>query len=142
MQGHLSLLDHTECHTLLSAPETKVDHLLAERPMRHFNVAPVNELIAEGSVSQFAYDKSFENAAHDPFIVIHTSGSTGLPKPITIRQGGLATVDAHHLMSPFNGYKPLAMVSEGPLRSFTSLPPFHVSNRNNAIRPIPCGVLY
>lgn len=97
--------------------------------MRHFTVATVNELIAEGSVAQYAYDKSFENAAHDPFIVIHTSGSTGLPKPITLRQGGIATVDAHRLMSPLNGYKPLATVSEGPLRVFTSLPPFHVSNR-------------
>ena len=96
--------------------------------MRHFSVAALNELLAEGSVAEYAYDKTFESAAHDPFIVIHTSGSTGLPKPITIRQGGLATIDAHQLMSAFNGYKPLAMVTEGPLRVFTSLPPFHVSN--------------
>ena len=129
MEGHVSLFEHTQCHTLLSAAETKVDHILAERPMRHFPVATVNELLAEGSVAQYAYDKSFEDAAHDPFIVIHTSGSTGLPKPITIRQGGLATLDAHHLMSPFNGYKPQAMLSEGPLRIFAGLPPFHVSDR-------------
>lgn len=96
--------------------------------MRHFSVATLNELLAEGPVAQYKYEKSFEDAAHDPFIVIHTSGSTGLPKPITIRQGGLATTDAHRLMSPLNGYKPLVAVSEGPLRVFTSLPPFHVSN--------------
>ena len=127
MEGHLSLFDHTECHTLLSATETKVDHILIERPMRHFAVATLDELLAEGSVAQYAYDKDFETAAHDPFIVIHTSGSTGLPKPIIIRQGGLATIDAHHLMSPLNGYKPQIMISEGPIRVFSSLPPFHVS---------------
>ena len=96
--------------------------------MRHFSVAALNELLAEGSVAEYAYDKTFETAAHDPFIVIHTSGSTGLPKPITIRHGGLATIDAHRLLSPSNGYKPLVTITEGPLRSFTSLPPFHVSS--------------
>ena len=128
MEGHLSLFDHTKCHTLLSAPETKVDHLLAERPMRHFTVAALDELLAKGLVAQYTYDKTFEDAAHDPFIVIHTSGSTGLPKPITIRQGGLATIDAHRLLSPLNGYKPLVTITDGPLRTFTSLPPFHVSS--------------
>lgn len=96
--------------------------------MRHFSVAALDELLAEGSVAQYTYDKTFEDAAQDPFIVIHTSGSTGLPKPITVRQAGLATVDAHRLLSPLNGYKPLATVVDGPLRAFTSLPPFHVSS--------------
>ena len=110
--------------------------------MRHFSVATVNELLAEGSVAQYTYDKSFKNAAHDPFIVIHTSGSTGLPKPITIRQGGLATIDAHRLMSPLNGYKPLATVSEGPLRVFTSLPPFHVSKSLYTTRSTHFGAMF
>lgn len=111
--------------------------------MRNFSVATVDELLAEGSVAQYEYNKSFENAAHDPFIVIHTSGSTGLPKPITIRQGGLATVDAHHLMSPFNGYKPLVTVVGGLLRVFTSLPPFHVSERHiSRNQPIRRNVPY
>ena len=130
VEGHLSLFDHTRCHTLLSPTETKIDHILAERPMRHFVVTTLDDFLAEGSVAQYTYDKSFENAAHDPFIVIHTSGSTGLPKPITIHQGGLATIDAHHLLSPLNGYKAQVNISEGPVRIFTSLPPFHVSNRH------------
>ena len=96
--------------------------------MRHFSVAAINELLAEGSVAQYTYEKTFEHAAQDPFIVIHTSGSTGLPKPIIIRHGGLATIDAHRLLSPLNGHKPMVKVMEGPLRAFTSLPPFHVSS--------------
>ena len=96
--------------------------------MRHFSVAALNELLAEGSVAEYAYDKTFETTAHDPFIVIHTSGSTGLPKPITVRQGGLATIDAHRLLPPSNGYNPLVTITGGPLRAFTSLPPFHVSS--------------
>lgn len=96
--------------------------------MRHLSVATLSDLLAEGPVAQYAYDKSFEDAAHDPFIVIHTSGSTGLPKPITIRQGGLATIDAHRLMSKLNGYKPLVTITGAPLHAFNSLPPFHVSS--------------
>ncbi|MCJ1433008.1 hypothetical protein MMC27_002367 [Xylographa pallens] len=127
VEGYLSLFDHTKCHTLLNATETKINHILAVRPMRHFAVATLDELLAEGSVAQYVYEKIFENAASDPFVIIHTSGSTGLPKPVTISQGGLATIDAHHLLSPLNGFKPQVKISEDLVRVFSSLPPFHVA---------------
>ena len=95
--------------------------------MRHFVVATLDELLAEGQVAHCPYERSFEDGASDPFFVIHTSGSTGLPKPITVCQGGLATIDAHHMKSTLDGYESQLKVSEGPTRVFNGFPLFHVS---------------
>ena len=130
MEGILSLLESTKCKTLLSAPETKVDHILEKRNMRHIVIRTFDEWLAQESHEHYPYEKSFEEAAHDPFIVIHTSGSTGLPKPVTLYHGGLATPDAHHLMPLSDGHKSAAAppTGEGPTCVFISLPPFHVGH--------------
>lgn len=98
--------------------------------MRHIVIRTFDEWLAQESVDPYPYTKSFEEAAHDPFIVIHTSGSTGLPKPVTLYHGGLATPDAHHMMPTLDGYGPLIIPPQGqdPTRIFASLPPFHVSH--------------
>ena len=125
----MSLLNITKCQLLLSAPETKVDHILDKFPMPHFAIRTFDEWLAQESVPHYPYEKSFEEAASDPFIVIHTSGSTGLPKPITLRHGGLATADAHHVMPTSDKYHAEVDLPSGErsIRIFASLPPFHVS---------------
>lgn len=127
VEGHLSLFDRTNCHTLINDSGTKVDNILIQRPMRHFVVATLREYLSEGSTVRYTYDKSFATAASDPFVVIHTSGSTGLPKLITIFLGALATVDAQHLMPPLDGHDPQVKVSANMIRVFSGLPPYHVS---------------
>lgn len=96
--------------------------------MPHTVIRTFDEWLAQESVTHYPYEKSFEEAANDPFIVIHTSGSTGLPKPITLRHGGLATPDAHHVMPTSDGYDPeVVLQGQGAQRIFVTLPPFHVS---------------
>ena len=98
--------------------------------MPHIVIRTFDEWLAQEAVPHYPYEKSFEEAASDPFIVIHTSGSTGLPKPITLRHGGLATADAHHVMPPSNNYQAEVLLPSGERhpRIFASLPPFHVSH--------------
>ena len=130
IEGILHLLETTKCQTLLSAPETKVDHILEKRDMRHIVIRTFDEWLAQEPHEHYPYKKSFEEAAHDPFIVIHTSGSTGLPKPVTLYHGGLATPDAHHGMPALDGYDPavVAPIGQGPTCIFATLPPFHVGH--------------
>lgn len=127
IEGHLSLFEHTNCHTVISDSGTKVDELLIKRPMRHFTVPALLDCLNEGPATSYPYQKSFEEGALDPFVVIHTSGSTGLPKPITVRLGSLATIDAQNLLPPFEGYDPQIKYTEGHIRVFPGLPPYHVS---------------
>ena len=69
VEGHVSLLDFTDCHTLLSDSGTEVNSLLAERPIRHFAVADIFSWMAEKPTEHYPYKRSFEEGAHDPFIV-------------------------------------------------------------------------
>ena len=94
--------------------------------MRHLNVEALNELLRGDFVEHYEYNKTFEEAAQDPFIVIHTSGSTGLPKPIVLYHGGVTQVDSQHLLSSLHGFEPQIRSPEASLRVFSSLPPFHV----------------
>ena len=97
--------------------------------MQHHVIKTFEDWVSQESTTHYPFEKTFEEAARDPFIVIHTSGSTGLPKPITLRHGGLASLDGHHLMPSLNGYQPLSKLVEiqGPDVMLAGLPPFHVS---------------
>ena len=75
---------HAKCHTLFSAPGTKVSAILTKGPMRHIIIVSLEQLLSGGSVGGGSHDKASKEGAIDSFIIIHTSGSTGLPKPITI----------------------------------------------------------
>lgn len=94
--------------------------------MRHCNVEALEELLRGDFIEHYEYNKTFEEAAQDPFIVVHTSGSTGLPKPIVLCHGGMAAVDNHHLISPLEGFEPMRKLPKGCVRVFSTLPPFHV----------------
>lgn len=121
---------------MLSAPGAKVDQVLSKRPMHHHIIDTFDSWVRQESVEHYPYNKTFEEGAHDPFIVIHTSGSTGLPKPITVHHGGLVSVDAHRLLPTFDGFQPLLKLSEirSPERVFVRFPPFHVS----LLQPYSC----
>ena len=60
-------------------------------------------LLNESPSTAFPYNKTFEQARYDPCIVMHTSGSTGLPAPVTCTHWSMSTTDWHHLVPPLNG---------------------------------------
>lgn len=62
--------------------------------MKTIQISPFDEWFPETEVPYFPYNKTFEEGEWEPFAVFHTSGSTGLPKPIIVRQGMVAIGDA------------------------------------------------
>lgn len=91
--------------------------------MRVFQVGPLDDWFPAEEVPHFQYDKTFEQAEWEPLCVLHTSGSTGLPKPITARnvcdrpmclgmhrwltgrsKGMIAIGDACHHLDTWQGY--------------------------------------
>ena len=45
----------------------------------------------------------FDEAKDDPIIILHSSGSTGLPKPITMTNGSFAVLDSERFLPSVNG---------------------------------------
>ncbi|KAL8948969.1 MAG: hypothetical protein Q9222_004891, partial [Ikaeria aurantiellina] len=122
-----SLFDKTKCRTLLTSSEVSVEHIMTDTGPRHIVLESLSEMLSKPEVPSYAYGKTFEDADHDPFIVIHTSGSTGLPKPVVIYQGGLATVDGHHKLPSYDRGQAQFRALGNRSRIFQTLPPFHIA---------------
>ena len=66
-------------------------------------------------------------------LVLHTTGSTGLPKPITWKVGILSTYEAWRTIPPVDGYVPTTEIYQQSKRAYTSMPLFDTSGLNAGI---------
>lgn len=133
MDAHLSLLEKTGCRTLLRPSEKPEDstsqHILNARAMDHEIVPTLEELLSPQTVSAYPWPKGIRDVACQPFLVLHTSGSTGLPKPVDITHGLIATIDAQQVLPDVDGR--CVTAREWANRSvYTALPPFHSAGIN------------
>lgn len=68
--------------------------------MQHSTIPELEDLLSDDDVRDFPFVKTFEEAKHDPFLILHTSGSTGLPKPVTFTHAVVAAHDAQAAVPP------------------------------------------
>lgn len=61
--------------------------------------------------------------------MLHTSGSTGHPKPVDVTHGLIATIDAQQLLPDIGG-RPVSAKKWADRRVFIALPPFHSAGIN------------
>jgi acyl-coenzyme A synthetase/AMP-(fatty) acid ligase len=103
--------------------------ILAARPMRVLEIPEISELLDKRQVPVYLYQKTFQEAAGDPFLVLHTSGSTGLPKPIIWKNSLCATIDAYRLLpaAESDGRPPWTSIFTEGDRFYSAFPLFHVS---------------
>lgn len=129
-EGQLNLFDKTDCKTLAFAGSHKqtVQPWLAEREMQAVEVSPLEAWFPEKQVPHFPYTKTFDEAEWDPILVLHTSGSTGLPKPIVVRQGMWNVMDGFHDLPRWEGKKfAFREWAERSNRHFIPMPLFHMA---------------
>lgn len=63
----------------------------------------LDELLFADHTKPFPYTKTLAEAAQDLLCVLYTSGSTGLPKPISWSHALIGTMDAVRLLPPTKG---------------------------------------
>lgn len=102
--------------------------------MKVLTIAEVDELLRTEPVPEYAYNKTFDGASGEPFCVLHTSGSTGHPKPIVWKHSMLATLDATRLLPEHSGRPPWVVVFEEGDRFYSSFPFYHVRRANFSFR--------
>ncbi|KAI9046454.1 hypothetical protein LZ554_009203 [Drepanopeziza brunnea f. sp. 'monogermtubi'] len=127
LEGQLDLFKATECKALLTSSGYTISKDLVQKSgLSPICVPEIDQLLAEGEVKEYPFTKTFDEARLDPFCILHTSGSTGLPKPIVLRHGWATVLDAQGGSPPLNGYRSLWRQVQGK-RLFSALPPFHAA---------------
>lgn len=133
LDGHLNVLDGVDCHIFLGGKGSKPEEILLKRNMKTGFVPELHEFLDDSPVDTYPYHKTFDEARMDPCLVLHTTGSTGLPKPITWKNANLATYEAWRTIPPVSGYAPTTVVYQEARRAYTSMPLYHTSGLNTGI---------
>ncbi|KAI1152952.1 hypothetical protein F4825DRAFT_417250 [Nemania diffusa] len=129
-QAQINLFKKSGCRILWFAESFSpvVKPWLREREMKTLQVSPLQQWLPTTQVPPFPYVKSFEQAKMDPFCVLHTSGSTGLPKPIVVRTGMMAISDEHQQFGEWQGSNYwLNEFHRRVKRQFLPMPLFHAA---------------
>ncbi|KAK7756796.1 hypothetical protein SLS62_001239 [Diatrype stigma] len=142
---HLSLMRQTECAALFSAVGVRVDDILAGRPeMAHFLVPDLDDLLASSGTGDAAaaaqakpypYTKTYDEAKLDPYLILHSSGTTGDPKPVVLNHAVTASLDAHLALPDAHGLPhclELSAVGDG-VRFLTVTLPYHAMSAQYAL---------
>lgn len=125
--AQIHLFDRLECTVLLSSNPRPpaVTAIASHRDFPVFEVPSVSYLL-DTQHKHFAFEKTWPDARSEPLFVIHTSGSTGIPKPLLYTHATAATNTKMMSLDPPVGYESQDRVYQGKA-VFIAFPPFHVS---------------
>ncbi|EQK99859.1 Male sterility, NAD-binding protein [Ophiocordyceps sinensis CO18] len=129
LEGFVSLFEATDCNAFYYAEASRqlVQTWTKKRPMLVFE-APSAHALLNAEPQPFPYSRSFEEAQWEPMVVLHTSGSTGIPKPIVVKQGSFALADAFRFLPMSHGAKfSMQEWSDRSKRLFLPMPMFHAA---------------
>ncbi|KAI1361240.1 acetyl-CoA synthetase-like protein [Xylaria arbuscula] len=126
---HLSLMERLNCKSLFYSEGTQVDDILAARPMTHIQIPTLEDLISLNTRAKwYPYTKTYEEVARDPYVTLHTSGTTGVPKPLIFNHEILKSALLQNSLPDVEGRPHVSGLMDPGLGTRLLLPtsPFHV----------------
>jgi acyl-coenzyme A synthetase/AMP-(fatty) acid ligase len=124
------LIDQVDSHIMLEAsdaPIPVIDEILQKRPLRNYQI-PSLETLLVSSTRPYPFTKTFQVHKHEPFLTLHTSGTTGFPKPILWTHDWANSVLESFRLPPGPNGVPTATHFFGPdRRVLFPFPAFHTS---------------
>ncbi|KAK1998808.1 male sterility protein [Colletotrichum falcatum] len=128
LEAQLNLFKMSDCR-LVARPASHrsiVASWVQHWAMEQLEIEPLDDILSKPQVPDVPFAKSAAEAEWDPIVVLHTSGSTGLPKPIVLKHGSVALSDRLHSLPGWNGTLPVAQVMQAiAAKHFSPLPMFH-----------------
>ncbi|KAH8901470.1 acetyl-CoA synthetase-like protein [Thozetella sp. PMI_491] len=143
IEGLHSLLETTKCKNIIRPPSFAELPLLAGaaalKELRIHDMLSMDELLSEEPAQQYLYDKSYAEAKDDPVMIVHTSGTTGNPKPLFYTNGSLAAYDAQRYMPDGNGPMWWHLITGTTI--FSPMPTLHAMVLGPGNRPLSADVV-
>ncbi|KAF4825945.1 Non-canonical non-ribosomal peptide synthetase FUB8 [Colletotrichum tropicale] len=125
---NLHLCEKTNCHTVMRTEgvEAVIDSIVQERPMKVFQVPSLDTLLEEGNPPKiYPYTKSWREACDDPISIGHSSGTTGLPKPIVWTNRSYSVCELHQVVPDLDGHPPYAKLLLESTSVYQTQPIYH-----------------
>ncbi|EQB57641.1 hypothetical protein CGLO_02213 [Colletotrichum gloeosporioides Cg-14] len=125
---NLHLCKKTNCHTVMRTEgvEAVIDSLVQERSMKVFQVPSLDTLLEEGNPPKpYPYTKSWREACDDPISIGHSSGTTGLPKPIVWTNRSYSVCELHQVVPDLDGHPPYAKLLLESTSVYQTQPIYH-----------------
>ena len=122
----------TGCSKLLFAREVGplVEQMNQEAQLQTVEIPSFQELFAMDAPASSRGVKSFDEVKNDPVLILHSSGSTGLPKPITMTHSTFAVLDGERQLPtvPNRRNRDFSIWDfEGGGKFYTMFPYFHLA---------------
>lgn len=92
--------------------------------------------MADGPVDAYPYQKTYADARLEPWVVLHTSGSTGMPKPIVQTHATYSPLDAYTAL-PSLGFPDTYPSDSKGRRVYLGFPLFHCGGISMLL---PCSI--
>jgi len=143
------LFNKLKCRTLLTPNPALpvIEHILNAHPMKHLHVPSVEDLL-DTVYPHYSFNKTLEQARTEPFGIMsdshkmhlepntdnphsHTSGSTGIPKPLIWTHETVARHLNFSTSGPMPGFQSIDRLHQGK-RMINAFPPFHVCAPRNS----------
>lgn len=125
--AQVKLMKELDCKTMLvptvRPPVTNM--ILEAYEMRVYQIPELRDLLDQDHPS-YPYEKTFDEARSEPLVALHTSGTTGLPKPIIWTHDWAASFAEERYLPPPPGFDSMDSLMLG-VRLLSLMPPFHVS---------------
>ncbi|KAJ5130112.1 uncharacterized protein N7515_006151 [Penicillium bovifimosum] len=144
-EAHVHLLKVTNCTKFFFSEERQalVSGIQALVPgLNLFQLPSVETIFSdESGLRHYPYSKSYAEAEDDTICIIHSSGTTGLPKPVHLTNGFMMTFEASaHLAVP-EGRQPAVFYNLGQEDTMLALAPsFHLMGLLGYIYSVWFGV--
>ena len=149
--AHVNLFNLLDC-TILLVPNPYPPMISALTAAHKLHVAEVPNLVdlMNKRHPHYRYTKTFDEASHEPLLAFHTSGSTGLPKPIVWSHAFAAAYVKMSQLDPPSGFESQDRLFQAN-RLLFMLPPFHaashctslcnaINNRTTIIYPLTAAI--
>lgn len=128
ISDHISLFKATDCKVLLTprTPQSPlVTSILKVHSLPLLDSPSLHELL-DNDYSHYAFPKAFAEARNEPLVVVHTSGTTAVPKAIIYTHDFAASYIQWGQLEPPSGFESQISLIQSN-RLFVTLPFFHVS---------------
>ena len=122
------MIDKSNCSVIL-VPEQPLGitkQILQARKLEVITVPNLELFMDSEPVDPFPFHLIWDEAKDKTFCINHTSGSTGIPKPVFMTYGRFACMDMHQLI-PSLGGKSTLVTHTGGKRFLVALPVFHAA---------------